>query len=61
MCGAPLAPGAEIFRSIISGRPNRKPFAFEELLAKLKALHKFLSTNPNEPEEDLSDQFADPL
>lgn len=34
---------------------------FDELLAKLKALHEFLSTKPDETEEDLSDQFADLL
>jgi hypothetical protein len=34
---------------------------FDELLAKLKALHEFLSNKPDKSEEDLSDQFADLL
>nr|WP_272953603.1 MULTISPECIES: Shedu immune nuclease family protein [Agrobacterium] len=34
---------------------------FDELLAKLKALHEFLSTKPDEPKEELSDQYADLL
>ncbi|UWU13200.1 DUF4263 domain-containing protein [Rhizobium sullae] len=34
---------------------------FDELLAKLIVLHEFLSAKPDDPEEDLSDQFADLL
>lgn len=44
---------------MISGRANRKPFTVDELLAKLKALHEFLSTKPSEPEMDLSYRLAD--